>query len=159
MSVEDNIVVGAEDHSRLRLFEAMTHVGSFRSNTAASRQRAAKIMDLIGVGALAQTSAGQLTFGQQRLVATGRALASDPQLLLLDEPAAGLSGGDIDALARAVRDARDRGATVLLVEHNMDVIMHLCEHIVVMHLGEKIGDGSPDEVRQSERVLEAYLGA
>jgi branched-chain amino acid transport system ATP-binding protein len=158
MTVEDNIVVGAEDHSRLKLFEAMTHIGSFRAGIAASRKYAAAVMELVGVDALAQTPAGQLTFGQQRLVATGRALASSPQLLLLDEPAAGLSGGDIDALGRAIRDARDRGATVLLVEHNMDVIMQLCDHIVVMHLGEKIGDGTPEDVRRSERVLEAYLG-
>lgn len=159
MTVEENIVVGAEDHARLKLLEAITHIGSYRERTAVARQRASEIMDLVGLSALARTSAGQLTFGQQRLVATGRALASHPQLLLLDEPAAGLSGSDIDALARAVVDARQRGATVLLVEHNMDVIMKLCDHIVVMHLGEKIGDGTPDAVRQSERVLEAYLGA
>jgi branched-chain amino acid transport system ATP-binding protein len=158
MTVEENIIVGAEDHGRLKLIEAMTHLGSFRASTAAARRRAAEIMDVVGVGSLAQTSAGQLTFGQQRLVATSRALAADPQLLLLDEPAAGLSGGDIDALSRAVLDARTRGATVLLVEHNMDVIMQLCDHVVVMHLGEKIGDGTPDAVRQSARVLEAYLG-
>jgi branched-chain amino acid transport system permease protein len=137
----------------------MTHTGSFRANMMAARQRAAKIMELLGVSAIAKTSAGQLTFGQQRMVATGRALASDPQLLLLDEPAAGLSGGEIVALSRAVRVARDRGATVLVVEHNMELIMELCDHIIVMHLGEKIGDGTPEAVRQSERVLEAYLGA
>lgn len=159
MTVEENILVGAEDHARLKLIEATTHLGSFGDSTAAVRRRASEIMEMVGVSSLAQISAGQLTFGQQRLVATSRALASDPQLLLLDEPAAGLSGGDIDALSRAVLDVRGRGATVLLVEHNMDVIMQLCDHIVVMHLGEKIGDGTPEAVRQSERVMEAYLGA
>jgi ABC-type branched-subunit amino acid transport system ATPase component len=116
-------------------------------------------MDLMGVRGIAQIEGAHLTFGQQRMVATGRAFAANPQLLLLDEPAAGLSGKDIDALARAVREFRTRNTTIVIVEHNMDVIMQLCDHIVVMHLGEKIGDGRPDDIRQSERVVEAYLGA
>jgi ABC-type branched-subunit amino acid transport system ATPase component len=92
-------------------------------------------------------------------VATGRAMAASPELLLLDEPAAGLSGKDIEALANAIREICNSGTSVIIVEHNMDVIMQLCDHIVVMHLGEKIGDGRPEDIRQSERVVEAYLGA
>jgi ABC-type branched-subunit amino acid transport system ATPase component len=112
----------------------------------------------MGVRDIADLPASRLTFGQQRMVATGRALAANPRLLLLDEPAAGLSGKDIEALARAIRAIRDAGTTIIIVEHNMDVIMQLCEHIVVIHLGQKIGDGRPEDVRQSESVLEAYLG-
>jgi branched-chain amino acid transport system ATP-binding protein len=159
MTVEDNVLIGAEDHSRLNLIEAMTHLGSFRNHIAAARRKASKAVDIIGLNELVDKSVAQLTFGQQRLVATGRAIASQPRLLLLDEPAAGLSGGDIDAMSRSILNARDGGATVLIVEHNMDVILQLCEHIIVMHLGEKIGDGSTETVRQSERVVEAYLGA
>lgn len=159
MTVEENIIVGAENHARLALFEAITHLGSFQVSLADAKQRTHNAMDVVGVAALAETHASQLTFGQQRLVATARALAANPRLLLLDEPAAGLSSGDIEALVRALRRARSDGATILIVEHNMDVIMQLCDHIIVMHLGEKIGDGTPDAVRQSERVVEAYLGA
>lgn len=159
MSVADNVLVGSEDHAHVRLLEALTHLGGYRRRRAAAEARAAEAMALAGIAALADTPAAQLTFGQQRLVVAARALVARPKLLLLDEPAAGLSGGDIDYLCSMVLRARDAGAAVVVVEHNMDVIMRLCEHVVVMHLGEKIGDGTPDEVRRSEQVVEAYLGA
>jgi branched-chain amino acid transport system ATP-binding protein len=159
MSVVENVLVGAEDHARLGLPEALTHLGGYRRDRAAAEARAAEAMALAGIDMLAETPAAQLTFGQQRLVVAARALVARPKLLLLDEPAAGLSAGDIDHLCRMVLRARDSGTTVVVVEHNMDVIMRLCEHVVVMHLGEKIGDGTPEEVRRSEQVVEAYLGA
>ena len=157
MTVEDNILIGAEDHSHINVFSAMTYW--LQRSELKARDRTSKIMDLMGVRGIAQIEGAHLTFGQQRMVATGRAFAANPQLLLLDEPAAGLSGKDIDALGRAVREFRTRDTTIVIVEHNMDVIMQLCDHIVVMHLGEKIGDGRPEDIRQSERVAEAYLGA
>jgi len=159
MSVADNVLVGAEDHGRLSLMRAMA-LGGFRSAAgSAALDRANKAMQLVGISDIAEVPAARLTFGQQRLVAFARALAAAPTLLLLDEPAAGLSTGDIDLLCSAVRAAQASGSTVLLVEHNMDVITELCTHLVVMHLGKKIGDGVPSEVRASEQVLEAYLGA
>jgi branched-chain amino acid transport system ATP-binding protein len=158
MTVEDNVLVGAEDHAGLGLIEAVTHLGSFSAHASDARRRAAAAMDIVGIRDIAGMVASRLTFGQQRLVATARALAARPKLLLLDEPAAGLSSGDIEFLCDAVARAKADGTTVLIVEHNMDVIMRLCDHIVVMHLGQKIGDGTPQSVRESEQVLEAYLG-
>ena len=111
-----------------------------------------------GIAELADVPASRLTFGQQRMVALARALASRPKLLLLDEPAAGLSSGDVERLCAAIA-ARDTGATVLVIEHNMEVIMRLSDHLVVMHLGQKIGDGNAADIRNSEQVVEAYLGA
>jgi ABC-type branched-subunit amino acid transport system ATPase component len=156
MSVEDNVLVGAEDHRRFNLLAAAAGVAS---KVAIARQRTQRVMAMMGVAELAQVPAARLTFGQQRMVATARALAAGPDLLLLDEPAAGLSGKDIETLAQAVLAIRTAGTTVIIVEHNMDVIMRLCDRIIVVHLGEKIGEGRPEEVRRSERVLEAYLGA
>jgi len=154
MSVAENIMIGIDDHKRLNVVEALTGIHP----SASSAAKLDAVMDLVGVRQLADLPASRLTFGQLRMVATGRAIAAKPNLLLLDEPAAGLSGKDMDAMTAAIRNVRSNGTTVVIVEHNMDVIMQLCEHIVVVHLGRKIGEGRPEDVRQSEQVLEAYLG-
>ncbi len=159
MTVADNVMVGAERHDRLGLVGAALGLPGARAAVQKARARAEAALETAGLAGVAGLPAAQLTFGQQRLLATARALASGPGLLLLDEPAAGLSSGDMELLCAAILRARAGGAAVLFVEHNMEVIMRLCDHVVVMHLGEKIGDGTPAEVRSSERVMEAYLGA
>jgi len=158
MTVAENVLVGAERHDKLKLWQAVSHFGGFARDRRDAVERVQRAIDLVGIGHLAALPVANITYGQQRLVATARALAAEPRLLLLDEPAAGLAGPEIEALTAAVRRARDAGTTVLLVEHNVEFVMGLCDHVAVLHFGRKIADGPPAEVRKSEAVIEAYLG-
>jgi len=158
MTVAENVLVGADNHARLRLFSSMLHAAGFWQREDEAAAKARKAMDLLGLHGVAMQNAVSLPFGQQRLVAVARALASQPRLLLLDEPAAGLSATEIEALALAVRHTSEAGITVLVVEHNVAFVMDLCDHVVVMHGGRKIADGTPAEVQASAAVQEAYLG-
>ena len=158
MTVAENVLVGAERHARLRVWQAITHLLGFARDRAEAVARVSRAIELVGIGHLAALPVSQITYGQQRLVATARALAAEPRLLLLDEPAAGLAGPEIEALSEAIRRAREAGTTVLLVEHNVDFVMRLCDHVAVLHFGRKIADGTPETVRNSEAVIEAYLG-
>jgi branched-chain amino acid transport system ATP-binding protein len=159
MTVAENVLVGAERHVRLKLWQAVSHLAGFAAERRAAVARARQAIQLVGIGHLADLPVSRVTYGQQRLVATARALAAEPRLLLLDEPAAGLAETEREALSNAIRRARDAGITVLLVEHNVDFVMRLTDHVAVLHFGRKIADGSPDEVRRSDAVIEAYLGS
>ena len=158
MTVAENILVGAERHDRIKLWQALSHFGGFITAQREAIARVQRAIALVGIGHLAARPVAQITYGQQRLVATARALAAEPRLLLLDEPAAGLAGPEIEALTTAIHRARDAGTTVLLVEHNVEFVLNLCDHVAVLHFGRKIADGPPAEIRRSEAVIEAYLG-
>lgn len=158
MTVAENVLVGAERHATLGVWSSATHLGRFGRERREAEERAAHAIGLVGIADLADHPVGRITYGQQRLVAAARALAARPKLLLLDEPAAGLSEPEVEVLAHAVRRARDDGATVLIVEHNVGFVMSLCEHVAVLHFGKRIADGTPQEIRNSPTVIEAYLG-
>jgi len=158
MSVANNVLLGAEDHRQLRIISAATHLGGHRRRMQMARARAEEALSLVGIKHLAHRAIGSLSLGQQRLVGAARALASRPRLLLLDEPAAGLSHGELDVLRAAILGVRSAQTSVLIVEHNVEFVLSFCDRVVVMNFGRKIAEGRPDEIRHSEAVIEAYLG-
>lgn len=159
MTVLDNVMVGRHKHERSHFLSAGVKWPSQRREESESREAAMRILEFVGLDDRAQDDANSLPYGQQRLVEIARALASEPTLLLLDEPAAGMNQNERDDLIGLVRAIRDAGITVMLVEHNMGLVMNISENIVVLDYGKKICEGDAEKVQCDPRVIEAYLGA
>ncbi len=156
MSVLDNVAIGAYLRGRSGVLRAALRLD--RAEEARVRSEAARAIARVGLAAHLHAAAGSLALGQQRLVEIARALASDPTLLLLDEPAAGLRFLEKQALAALLRSLKAEGLTILLVEHDMDFVMGLADRLVVMHFGEKLAEGTPNAIQRNPAVREAYLG-
>jgi len=156
MSVVDNVLVGL-DHPNF--WTASLHLPGLLRAERANLKRAYFLLEEIGLEALATARAGDIPFGQQRLLEIARALALSPRLILLDEPAAGLNRTETTGLEALIRRIRNRGITILLVEHDMQLVMNLAERVIVLDNGEILADGPPAVIRADPRVCAAYLGA
>jgi branched-chain amino acid transport system ATP-binding protein len=141
------------------LFEAFLHLGRWNSSERRIRDRSMEFLDRVGLASRASQLAGTLPYGLQRRLEIARALALGPKLLLLDEPAAGMNAEEVSALNILIRNIhRDYALTILVIEHHMDLIMEICPHIMCVNFGARIAEGSPEEIRNNEEVLKAYLG-
>jgi ABC-type branched-subunit amino acid transport system ATPase component len=159
LTVTDNVTVGRHLHRRAGVAAALLRLRASRDDDRRARDDAAALLDRLGLTDLAALPAGTLSYGDQRRVEIARALATAPRLLLLDEPAAGLNPSETRRLAGFLQTVVNEGVTLIVIEHDMELVHAISDHVVVLNFGRKIAEGSAASVRDNPAVVEAYLGA
>jgi branched-chain amino acid transport system ATP-binding protein len=158
MTALENVMVGRHVRTHSGLFGAVFRTASFKAEEAAIAQRARELLDYVGISRYADFRARTLSYGDQRRLEIARALATDPQLIALDEPAAGMNATEKGVLRELIDRIRKDGRTILLIEHDVKLVMGLCNRVTVLDYGKVIAEGTPLEVQQNAAVVEAYLG-
>jgi branched-chain amino acid transport system ATP-binding protein len=159
MSTIDNIMTGLIIHMKRNLFWQAFYLGPARKEEMQNREYVEDIIDFLEIQAIRRTPVGRLPYGLQKRVELGRALAMEPDLLLLDEPMAGMNIEEKQDMCRFVLDVNNQyGTTIALIEHDMSVVMDISDKVVVLDYGEKLAEGTPDEIRGNQTVIDAYLG-
>ncbi len=158
MTVLENVMIGRHIRSHAGLVQAMLHLPGSRREERDIRERSMELLAMMEIGDLAAQEATSLAFGKQRIVEIARALATEPSLLLLDEPAAGLNIYETAQISDMIMKIRERGITVLVIEHDMSLVMNISDEIVVLSSGRKIAEGVPVEIQKNEEVIRVYLG-
>jgi ABC-type branched-subunit amino acid transport system ATPase component len=159
LSVLENVIAGYHTRHSIPVLQYLLHGEAFRQDARRCREGSLELLEFVGLSHRASILAGSLAYGEQRLLEIARALATSPRLLMIDEPAAGLNGAEVAALLRRIASLRERGVTIVLVEHNMDLVMTVADRILVMDYGQHLFEGLPSEVQAHPEVIAAYLGA
>ena len=158
LTVLDNVLAGFHVHHRIPPWQYVLHGGAYRRDRARCREAARDLLAFVGLADRAHVIAGALAYGEQRMLEIARALATRPRLLMADEPAAGLNAAEVARLVERLARLRERGLTLLVVEHNMDLVMSLADRVLVMDYGQRLFEGTPTEVQENPTVVAAYLG-